>query len=64
MNWLLILLVSAFAIVTVVLGVVCSCSPEEKRHQRKPPADRGFRLEGDFDVSLGFRTMEGLKGER
>ena len=34
MDWLLIAMASAFAIVTVVLCVVCSRSPKEKRHER------------------------------
>jgi len=34
MDWLLIAMASAFAIVTAVLCVVCSRSPKEKRHER------------------------------
>ena len=34
MEWLLIALVSAFAIVTTILCVVCSHSPKEKRPER------------------------------
>ena len=34
MDWLLIALVSAFAIVTAVLCVVCSRSPKENRQER------------------------------
>ena len=34
MDWLLIALVSAFAIVTTILCVVCSRSPKEKGQER------------------------------
>jgi hypothetical protein len=34
MDWLLIALMSGFAIVTIILCVVCSPSPKKKRHER------------------------------
>jgi hypothetical protein len=38
MDWLLIAIVSAFAIVTIFLGVCCFHSPKVKQHPKRGPS--------------------------